>query len=127
MVERHKNPIVEAVDQFLSAPTPSTLSASLSASVPQELKVVLRDISRELNEKVPDRLLTAAQIAIITKIAYNKANKPRPEILGNIRAFGRYLQKYPAISGFTAEGTLGNRRTYKPLSTYLQKQFPLDT
>jgi hypothetical protein len=99
----------------------------MSANVPQGLKVILKAISRELHKKAPDRLFTAVQIAIIARLAYGGSAMAPPEILGNVRAFGRYLQKYPNISGFTAEGSTGNRRTYKPHDTTLQKRFSLDS
>ena len=117
MTERHKSPIVEAVEQFLTASASSPGNPSLGASVSAELKLILRMVSRQLGEKAPDRLYTAAQIAGITKEVYHKKNEKPPEILRNMRAFGRFLQKYPKIVWFTVEGSMGNRRTYKPHDT----------
>lgn len=114
MTERHKNPVEESVEQFLAAPASRSETASLSARVPRELQIVLTQVSRELADKAPSRLYTAAQIAGIAATAYDKGDKERPEILGNVRAFGRYLQKYPDVTGFVVDGSMGNRRTYRP-------------
>ncbi len=116
MTDSQNKPITEAVDQFLEAPTGNTGNPSLGASVPKELTSILSRVSYELGKKAPNRQYTAAQIASIAKDVYTRkgCSVSYPEILGNIRAFGRYLQKHPEVTGFTIEGSMGNRRTYKP-------------
>ncbi len=123
MIDSQNNPITEAVDQFLDAPTGNTGNPSLGASVPKELTAILSRMSYELGRKAPDRQYTAAQIASIAKDVYNRKAGAfsQPEILGNIRAFGRYLQQAnPNVTGFTIEGSMGNRRTYKPYKPSLE-------
>lgn len=114
MTERCKDPVAEAVDQFLKTPQ---LATSLGASVPQDLKVILKNMGTILRAKEPDRKYTAREIITIAQAVYDKSDKERPKILGNARAFGRYLQKHGGRQlGFQISGSIGNTRTYQPLS-----------
>ncbi len=127
MTEKRKYSITEAVDQFLISTTQGSPSMSLSGNVPQALKVILKEISRDLLLKAPDREYTAMQIRVIAHTVFTGRNETPPEILGNIRAFGRYMQKYPDVTGFKISGSTGNRRTYKPHGASVHKQHPLDS
>ncbi len=117
MTEKSKSVVERMVDLFLEGP-PTADGASLGASVPHALKVVLKNAAALLKEKAPEREYTASQIATIATNVYNKGgiDSDCPEILKNTRAFGRFLQKHggPNI-GFVASGKVGNKRTYKPL------------
>lgn len=128
MVERHKSPVEEAVDAFLeSPPKPDGTVASLSASVPPALKLILRNAATLLNDKAPGREYTAWQIAKVAIDVYDRevVSDDCPIILRNVRAFGRFLQKYGGREiGFVASKSVGNRRTYRPLS---RKRSPLDS
>lgn len=126
MTKKIKSMVEEAVDQFLEGP-PTADGTSLSASVPHALKVTLKKVAAQLGKKAPEREYTALQIASIVARVYSRGGTTPdcPVILKNMRAFGRFLQKHggPNI-GFVASGSVGNRRTYKPLSS---KRPPLDS
>jgi len=130
----HKSPEEAAVDDFLSTPVSSQSSnPSLSASVPPALRTILRNTATLLRERAPGREYTAQQIAAIVIDVYTRrVDVPDeyevcPEILHNMRAFGRYLQKHGGREiGFEASGSVNNRRTYKP-QPLSQKVSPLDS
>ncbi len=116
MTPKNKSPIEEAVDQWLAtAPKLDHANASLSASVPQSLKLLLRRLAVHLHTKDPERICTASDIASIARTVY-ASTLEIPAILGNMRAFGRYLQKSEGDAGFEVAGKVNNRRTYKPAS-----------
>ena len=121
MTPKKKSPIEEAADRWLAtAPKLDNVNASLSASVPHGMVLLLKRLAIHLSDKDPKRIYTASDIASMVRMAYLKhdANDPDiPPILFNMRAFGRYLQsKGGEQTGFEIAGKVNNRRTYKPMS-----------